>query len=749
MSHMNYQSSYNERTAMAERRARALRNRHQLEDTSGRLQEKRVGPVLVSPLNEEPSTAKIASQRFEPAYLKPTESLVGSDYAGGSSQSSSWEEAEAEWASVSPDNNLNAGNAVEKKNTLPVATKSRSLNHTHIVDSEDYPVTDGEDSLLESEDESSYMGGRRPTKTRINHKHRQIRQFKKSTVNNPNVLVRDINALNLQPRPAADFQQQRAPISSINSQLPNASPYSAAVSPQDDNSINSNSIGQTPAPILRKTESYRTLESFRTLDTSVSGGASETDDDDSMPKSRRKVKFHETSRGELRNTVHEYEDDSLTAYTEKTEDTISTSNDGNFPSIMDANMEDALLDFFFLGQSAHPRPAKKKKVPPKSKNRGNKKNNSRCNDDDDESFDEDFGTSKTKNNGTSTKKSRSRRDAENEVEVSDDGDSIESLKNKYPTKSKKKGSTKKIVSYSDSKNKDEISVEDDATLESETVMSAYTNETGSSWSKGSVEDETTAASSVVSNKYPMKKRRNPPEKQNKEETGDDPFQMVDNFCQMVGNACGMIALSMPPINVDVRKKESSSQDDRSVVSTKSNDSLVVASRASNNKCSPFFDIDTDALSTAQSKVIVLAYQCQDWVEQTAGLKVAQTPPSEVVDPPTSPVEEFLEAKENKIEEEVDDEKALENGLLELVKCAARSRHLQQGFVFDESYDIDVTSEVKFVAISTSLPLGGMCFTVTFVFFFDALVAYLSPNLKCVFLIKYSRFQRKFRWMLCY
>ncbi len=65
-----------------------------------------------------------------------------------------------------------------------------------------------------------------------------------------------------------------------------------------------------------------------------------------------------------------------------------------------------------------------------------------------------------------------------------------------------------------------------------------------------------------------------------------------------------------------------------------------------------------------------------------------------------------ERKMEKIEEEENDEKELENGLLELVKCAARSKHLQQGLVFDESYEIDVTSEVKFVAINTSLPLGG-------------------------------------------
>jgi hypothetical protein len=65
------------------------------------------------------------------------------------------------------------------------------------------------------------------------------------------------------------------------------------------------------------------------------------------------------------------------------------------------------------------------------------------------------------------------------------------------------------------------------------------------------------------------------------------------------------------------------------------------------------------------------------------------------------------------EEEENDEKELENGLLELVKCAARSKRLQQGLVFDESYEIDVTSEVKFVAISTSLPLGGrFCLCVT-------------------------------------
>jgi hypothetical protein len=291
-------------------------------------------------------------------------------------------------------------------------------------------------------------------------------------------------------------------------------------------------------------------------------------------------------------------------------------------------------------------------------------------------------------------------------------------------------STKKSLSSAEGRSKEDLSVEDDVTIESQTTMSAYTADTGSSWSKGSVqeeEDETTAASSAWSNKYPTKKRQNPSEKKDNEETGDDPFEMVDNFCQMVGNACGIIALSIPPIYVDVPKKESTSLDEQSVNTTKSNGSAIITSSGNCiSKCKPHFEIDADALASAQSKVIILAHQCQDWARQSASRRdESETSSYNESDLPAFGNEELSQVIEEKIvmvqgerkmengEDEENDEKELENGLLELVKCAARSKHLQQGLVFDESYEIDVTSEVKFVAISTSLPLGGrFCLCVT-------------------------------------
>lgn len=118
---------------------------------------------------------------------------------------------------------------------------------------------------------------------------------------------------------------------------------------------------------------------------------------------------------------------------------------------------------------------------------------------------------------------------------------------------------------------------------------------------------------------------------------------------------------------------------------------------------------------AQSNLIVMAYKCQNWVEQTTGFKVAENPSCTTADdsnteaPPQVVEEEQLEGtKEDHDESEVadeNDEKELENGLLELVKCAARSKHLQHGSVFDETYDIDVTTEVKFLIVYASLPLG--------------------------------------------
>lgn len=730
---------------MAERRDRALRNRHQLEDTSGRLVGKRLGSAgLLEAQNEK--LPVVTSQRFEPTYLSNTASfLEGSENADVLSQSDSLEEAEAESASASLA--LYTTTTAENEGTLPVV--KTNARHFRTVGSEDYTVTDGEDSLLESEDDDgSFVVARKPLKTATSSKQWSSQKFGNSAlIQKQNRHIQDANKPNLQPRRSLTVSQPRAPVKSKSSggvnNLPSITPKTATATPQDDISINDSSLGsnlgQTRAPILRKTESYRTF------DTSASGGASETDDDDSTNKSRRKVKFHETPRGELRNTIHEYEDDSLTAQTEQTEDTLSTYNDGPLPSLINEHMEDALLDFFFLGQSARPRPVKKKKPPPKAKTVVAKKHNSRRVYEDDEYAEEDFSTFKSsKNNRTRKKLTRSDLSIEDEVSYGDDGDSVEIQKKNSLGQKKINDTTKKSLSSTEGRSKEDVSIEDDVTVESQSTMSAYTADPGSSWSKGSVqeeEDETTAASSAWSNKYPTKKRRNSSEKKDKEETGEDPFEMVDNFCQMVGNACGMIALSMPPIYVDVRKKENTSMDEHSVVTTKSYDSAIVASSDNClNKCAPYFESNTDALASAQSKVIVLAKKCQDWATQSpSGGTVTETFSGDASDLPPSNEErqllQVIEEKIEKFEDEENDEKELENGLLELVKCAARSRHLQQGLVFDESYEIDVTSEVKFVAISTSLPLGGrfrVC--VTFFHFFR------HVNVTNLYVIpEYSRF----------
>jgi hypothetical protein len=727
---------------MAERRDRALRNRHELEDTSGRLPGKRIATAVpITPQKER--LPVVTSQRFEPTYLSNGLSLESSDNAGFSSQSGSLEEAEAESDSCS----LTVPTATEENKGSLLPFVKMSGHHPRTVGSEDYLVTDGEDSLLESDDDDGSFGIRRkPLKAVMSRKQRPTQKFENNTLSQkPNRLKQEAETTNFQPRQPKTFLQPRAPLrshgSGDNNNLPGMTPIrtnssgsfhnlpsmtpirTKATIPQDDISNNDSSLGsnngQTRAPILRKSESYRTF------DTSASGGASETDDDDSMMKSRRKVKFHETSRGELRNTIHEYEDDSLTAQTERTEDTLSTYNDGPLPTFINEHMEDALLDFFFLGQSARPRPLKKKKPPPKTKTVVTQKKYSRRGFEDDESVEEDFRTLKsskpikTKNNST-----RSNLTSADDVSFEDDGDSVEFQKKKNLNQIKKNSSTKKLLSSTEGRSRDDLSVEDDVTNESQTTMSAYTADTGLSWSKGSIqeeeEDETTAASSAWSNKYSTKKRRSPSEKKDKEDTGDDPFEMVDNFCQMVGNACGIIALSIPPIYVNVPKKENTPLDEQSVTTTKSNDSAIMASSGNCiNKCKPYFEIDADALASAQSKVIILAHQCQDWAGQSASRRdVSKTSSGDSLDLPANDDEELSqvieekdekipgERKMEKIEEEENDEKELENGLLELVKCAARSKHLQQGLVFDESYEIDVTSEVKFVAINTSLPLGG-------------------------------------------
>jgi len=117
---------------------------------------------------------------------------------------------------------------------------------------------------------------------------------------------------------------------------------------------------EAPLPILRRTESYRSIGCSAQHST-VS--VDEMDENDRMSWMRRKVKFQETSRGVLQNTIHEFQndknDDEESCATNQSESSINISESAY--AILSENMEDALLDLLFLGSFARPRSDKKKK----------------------------------------------------------------------------------------------------------------------------------------------------------------------------------------------------------------------------------------------------------------------------------------------------------------------------------------------------------------------------------------------------
>lgn len=59
-----------------------------------------------------------------------------------------------------------------------------------------------------------------------------------------------------------------------------------------------------------------------------------------------------------------------------------------------------------------------------------------------------------------------------------------------------------------------------------------------------------------------------------------------------------------------------------------------------------------------------------------------------------------------IVEEEEQEEIGSDGLMQLVRFAARTKHDTSGAVFDEAYNVDVVTDVRFLFITTSLPLGG-------------------------------------------
>jgi len=130
---------------------------------------------------------------------------------------------------------------------------------------------------------------------------------------------------------------------------------------------------------------------------------------------------------------------------------------------------------------------------------------------------------------------------------------------------------------------------------------------------------------------------------------------------------------------------------------------------------------------AQTQMFVMAFHCQDWVEQTTGYTVPNefrlnVPESGSPETAKSQTTETTTSAGSNDEEDTGEED-LEKGLLELVICAARTKHEQNGVKFDESYEIDVTADVSFVVVSASLPLGGKLLlpiefdrTMRFVFF---------------------------------
>ena len=669
-------SSY---SSLEQRRDRALRNRPDpYEKTTGRQ-----SPAIVSPRDDHSTVT--SSLRFEPTYLTSAVTKDEDSDGGGNSRSSSWEEAEADWAcSVSSGTPKTLNHSKKQSNTRMLDPYVESIRES--VD--DFQSTDGEDSLLQSEDDDSAINQRL-----MKNKFNKHPKFRGTNFRKPATAHKGMHAL-----------QQPSIINSTQSRQKAVNNTVSAHGGDDDYSSNSNSVEsfptQAPPPILRKSESYISNQSN---DTTLSDAESDADEDEEMNRNRRKVKFQETSRGVLQNTIHEYEDESITdtgtVLTDKSEqdDSVSTPNRAPpFPTIINENVEDALLDFFFLGKSAHPRPKKNKKSSRKKTSKESKKSSS------------------------SSRKNRNQEDFEKPYRKTREDDDFVPISRTTRNQEDFAPSCRKedyVPSSRKTRDHDEYSADDDYTAGSQTTLDTNT--------VGSEGDDTTINSSLA---YEARKKRQIAEQAAKKQADEkdiDPFEMVGNFCHIVGNVCGL-SQGKPPKFVDVKNRKNGELDDGTLDSSALNGDDT--SQNASKKTWGAFDfssmdkaIDPQVFADAQSNLIVMAYKCQNWVEQTTGFKVAENPSCTTADdsnteaqPVVVEEEQLEEAKEDHDETEVadeNDEKELENGLLELVKCAARSKHLQNGSVFDETYDIDVTTEVKFLIVYASLPLGGKLYHV--------------------------------------
>ena len=166
------------------------------------------------------------------------------------------------------------------------------------------------------------------------------------------------------------------------------------------------------------------------------------------------------------------------------------------------------------------------------------------------------------------------------------------------------------------------------------------------------------------------------------------------FLDTVGSACGF---SYPPAEVSIQEK---------------NGSTVNTNTAPTTQQEPSSSTE-DLLQQVQNQIYVMGIQVQEWLESTAGCNVElvakkEKPDSELVleeQPNNSAPVESVVSSANTKETDPAAEEQLVKGLLAAVNAAAITLHEQHGEVFDNSYDIDVSSDVKFVVVTASLPLG--------------------------------------------
>jgi len=374
-----------------ERRDRALRNRQHFQHDRDRMQHTRYyttaatsspPPAVVTPREGNSHGRVAASSRFEPAdrgMVSDSEEV---------SVASSWDDAETEWANVS----TGSAGAVAETKATKTATASNtfiprtpSVNHHHGHSPKDDCDTDGEDSLLMTDHEGENTDDEEDEEEEVELPSSSRHNKYKYELEDPSSqkLIRSRGGKN--KRMAQQQHPQAYPTSAIRrtTSYGTADDQSSYTDPADEyveengkqasriRSTRRESFGSaaTGESDVSSVEDERTTGRNKKSEQRSSSRSTPSKKHPPRSSSKvidiRKVKFHETSGGVLRNTIHEYEGEgesvaSRSLYSEKHHsDVQSVGSSSVYTKSYESEVEDALKDFFLVGKAKKTTPGRR------------------------------------------------------------------------------------------------------------------------------------------------------------------------------------------------------------------------------------------------------------------------------------------------------------------------------------------------------------------------------------------------------